>query len=232
MLCPSIDLMWHLCLSSCSSVQSFQNKSFPLPFFDGSLHPFLRASCFTGWWTKHFAVHLWVAWIFHSLLDERGESERKNVYYIYCCPYWKLDAKSYIYIWDFTPIYKSVYHILLRKKNIKDLKRGYSIFHKQLWPLNNIIMTCCVSPFGIFATWTFGKGNSIFDVVNLYCGTKYFWFHIYFDIPDHALDFNLDQKVLTEWNLIVVCLTHWWADITSDRDTRPCQQSNYCIGKK
>ncbi|XP_049430543.1 homeobox protein DBX1-B-like [Epinephelus fuscoguttatus] len=33
---------------STRSVQSLQTKSFPLPFFDGSLHPFLRASCFTA----------------------------------------------------------------------------------------------------------------------------------------------------------------------------------------
>ncbi|XP_041652241.1 homeobox protein DBX1-B [Cheilinus undulatus] len=33
---------------STRSVQSFQTKSFPLPFFDGSLHPFLRASYFTA----------------------------------------------------------------------------------------------------------------------------------------------------------------------------------------
>ncbi|XP_070686925.1 homeobox protein DBX1-B-like [Pempheris klunzingeri] len=33
---------------STRSVQSFQTKSFPLPFFDGSLHPFIRASYFTA----------------------------------------------------------------------------------------------------------------------------------------------------------------------------------------
>ncbi|XP_060892344.1 homeobox protein DBX1-B-like [Labrus mixtus] len=33
---------------STRSVQSFQTKSLPLPFFDGSLHPFLRASYFTA----------------------------------------------------------------------------------------------------------------------------------------------------------------------------------------
>ncbi|XP_070829090.1 homeobox protein DBX1-B-like [Chaetodon trifascialis] len=33
---------------STRSVQSFQSKSFPLPFFDGSLHPFIRASYFTA----------------------------------------------------------------------------------------------------------------------------------------------------------------------------------------
>ncbi|XP_078112271.1 homeobox protein DBX1-B-like [Sander vitreus] len=33
---------------STRSVQSLQTKSFPLPFFDGSLHPFIRASYFTA----------------------------------------------------------------------------------------------------------------------------------------------------------------------------------------
>ncbi|XP_028287584.1 homeobox protein DBX1-B-like [Parambassis ranga] len=33
---------------SARSVHSLQSKSFPLPFFDGALHPFLRASCFTA----------------------------------------------------------------------------------------------------------------------------------------------------------------------------------------
>uniref|UniRef100_UPI0037E7E9B8 homeobox protein DBX1-B-like n=1 Tax=Semicossyphus pulcher TaxID=241346 RepID=UPI0037E7E9B8 len=33
---------------STRNVQSFQTKSFPLPFFDGSLHPFIRASYFTA----------------------------------------------------------------------------------------------------------------------------------------------------------------------------------------
>ncbi|XP_039989248.1 homeobox protein DBX1-B-like [Xiphias gladius] len=33
---------------SIRSVQSFQTKSFPLPFFDGCLHPFIRATYFTA----------------------------------------------------------------------------------------------------------------------------------------------------------------------------------------
>ncbi|AWP08992.1 putative homeobox protein DBX1-B-like [Scophthalmus maximus] len=33
---------------STRSVQSFQSKSFPLPFFDGALHPFIRATYFTA----------------------------------------------------------------------------------------------------------------------------------------------------------------------------------------
>ncbi|XP_056243668.1 homeobox protein DBX1-B-like [Seriola aureovittata] len=33
---------------STRSVQSFQTKSFPLPFFDGGLHPFIRATYFTA----------------------------------------------------------------------------------------------------------------------------------------------------------------------------------------
>ncbi|XP_022071189.1 homeobox protein DBX1-B-like [Acanthochromis polyacanthus] len=33
---------------STRSVQSLQTKSFPLPFFDGTLHPFIRASYFTA----------------------------------------------------------------------------------------------------------------------------------------------------------------------------------------
>ncbi|XP_037344718.1 homeobox protein DBX1-B-like [Pungitius pungitius] len=33
---------------SSGSVQSVQTKSFPLPFFDGVFHPFIRASCFTA----------------------------------------------------------------------------------------------------------------------------------------------------------------------------------------
>ncbi|XP_031724062.1 homeobox protein DBX1-B-like [Anarrhichthys ocellatus] len=33
---------------STRSVQSLQTKSFPLPFFDGGLHPFIRASYFTA----------------------------------------------------------------------------------------------------------------------------------------------------------------------------------------
>uniref|UniRef100_A0A4W6F483 Homeobox domain-containing protein n=1 Tax=Lates calcarifer TaxID=8187 RepID=A0A4W6F483_LATCA len=33
---------------STRSIQSFQTKSFPLPFFDGSLHPFIRATYFTA----------------------------------------------------------------------------------------------------------------------------------------------------------------------------------------
>ncbi|XP_029379528.1 homeobox protein DBX1-B-like isoform X1 [Echeneis naucrates] len=33
---------------STRSVQSFQTKSLPLPFFDGSLHPFIRATYFTA----------------------------------------------------------------------------------------------------------------------------------------------------------------------------------------
>ncbi|XP_029910050.1 homeobox protein DBX1-B-like [Myripristis murdjan] len=33
---------------STRSIQTLQTKSFPLPFFDGNLHPFIRASYFTG----------------------------------------------------------------------------------------------------------------------------------------------------------------------------------------
>lgn len=41
---------------ACPSVHSFHTKSFPVPLIDGSLHPFLRASYFTGWWN---IVHLY-----------------------------------------------------------------------------------------------------------------------------------------------------------------------------
>lgn len=68
--------MWLCSLSAGPSVQSFQTKSFPLPFFDGSLHPFIRASYFTGWWIHHFhtccmspdrfvylqLVYVWLRW--------------------------------------------------------------------------------------------------------------------------------------------------------------------------
>ncbi|XP_040023901.1 homeobox protein DBX1-B-like [Gasterosteus aculeatus] len=33
---------------STRSIQSVQTKSFPLPFFEGGFHPFIRASCFTA----------------------------------------------------------------------------------------------------------------------------------------------------------------------------------------
>ncbi|TNN35930.1 Homeobox protein DBX1-B [Liparis tanakae] len=38
----------HVLFPASSSVQSLQTKSFPLPFFDGGLHPFIRASYFTA----------------------------------------------------------------------------------------------------------------------------------------------------------------------------------------
>lgn len=73
-------LLWNcdvsLCYYSvCSSVQSFQSKSFPLPIIDGSLHPFIRASYFKGWWTCFrtllFIADFCVIWIVFSLIYKR-----------------------------------------------------------------------------------------------------------------------------------------------------------------
>lgn len=115
---------------ACSSppVQSFQTKSFPLPFFDGCLHPFIRATYFTGRWNYHchilalvvselqdrrsFIAKLFVIWLVSSLLYE---TENHHFPHLFIC----------IFI-----AFTSMYHFMLGA-NLR-IYSSFSLWHSAL----------------------------------------------------------------------------------------------------